>query len=182
MRTRPTLGPRHGRSLGRTIASIIVPALIGVVVTMTPAAADVAAHPAHIHEGSCPEPGVVVGSLEDLVGERKPSALGSGDLITHPVRASLTAAVQIAYADLFATPHSNVVHQGSSEEDLAVYILCGDLSGHPLSEADIAIGLGELNASGFSGIATVHDNGDATVDVAVYLTTRDPWIGDVDAG
>jgi hypothetical protein len=36
---------------------------------------------------------------------------------------------------------------------------------------DIAIGLGGLNDSGYTGVATSHDNGDSTVKVAVYITT-----------
>ena len=40
-----------------------------------------------------------------------------------------------------------------------------------MGAADIAIGLGELSDSWYTGIATIHDNGDGTVKVAVYITT-----------
>ena len=35
--------------------------------------------------------------------------------------------------------------------------------------ADLVIGLGTLNDSGYSGVATLHDNGDGTTTVNVYL-------------
>ena len=77
----------------------------------------------------------------------------------------------MAYGDLFASPHSIVVHKGASDEDIKVYILCGDIGGPEMGATDIAIGLGGLNDSGYTGIATIHDNGDSTVKVAVYITT-----------
>ena len=48
-----------------------------------------------------------------------------------------------------------------------------------MGPTDFAIGLGGLNDSGYTGIATMHDNGDATVSVAVYITsTSDADVGD----
>ena len=137
-------------------------------------------HPAHIHDGSCPAPGAVVGPLNDVSGEflmdgtaMVTPAMGSTAAI--PVEASFTSAVpaadvpQLSYADLFATPHSIVVHK--SADDMGTYILCGDIGGPEMGMTDIAIGLGGLNDSGYTGIATIHDNGDSTVKVAVYITT-----------
>ena len=44
----------------------------------------------------------------------------------------------------------------------------------PLAALDrrlrISFGLSELNGSGYSGVATLHDNGDGTTAVSVYLT------------
>jgi hypothetical protein len=86
-----------------------------------------------------------------------------------PVEAGFTSAVPLAYGDLFASPHAIVVHL--SEADMGTYILCGDIGGPEMGATDIAIGLGGLNDSGYTGIATIHDNGDSTVKVAVYITT-----------
>jgi hypothetical protein len=36
--------------------------------------------------------------------------------------------------------------------------------------SDLALGLGELNGSGYSGVAWLHDNGDGTTTVTVFLT------------
>ena len=137
-------------------------------------AQEMSPHPAHVHVGSCPAPADVVGPLSDISGQFlmdgtaivTPS-MGSGAAI--PVEASFTTAVPLAYADLFATPHSIVVHK--SAEEIATYILCGDIGGPEMGVTDIAIGLGALNESGYTGIATIHDNGDATVKVGIYITT-----------
>jgi hypothetical protein len=133
-------------------------------------------HPAHIHSGSCPDVGDVVGPLSDVSGQflmdgtaTVTPSMGSSAAI--PVEASFTSAVAVPYADLFAAPHSIVVHKGPSDEDIRVYILCGDIGGPEMGATDIAIGLGTLSDSGYTGIATIHDNGDGTVKVAVYITT-----------
>ncbi len=39
-----------------------------------------------------------------------------------------------------------------------------------MGASDLAIGLATLNDSGYSGVATLHDNGDGTTTVTVYLT------------
>jgi hypothetical protein len=155
----------------RSLAIGAALALSSSVLLVNGAAADLIAHPAHVHVGSCPEVGDIVGPLSDVIGEGVPGSRAIGSAAAIPVEASVTSSVPLAYADLFATPHSVVVHRGPSDEDLLVYILCGDIGGHELGPMDIAIGLGELNASGYTGIATIHDNGDATIDVAVYITT-----------
>jgi hypothetical protein len=159
----------------RTLVTGTATALLGAVLLGGGAVAqEMAPHPAHIHEGACPAPGDVVGPLGNVSGEflmdgtpTVTPAMGSGAAI--PVEASVTTAVPLGYADLFAAPHAIVVHQ--SEADMGTYILCGDIGGPEMGTTDIAIGLGGLNDSGYTGIATIHDNGDATVSVSVYITT-----------
>jgi hypothetical protein len=135
-----------------------------------------AGHPTHIHAGSCADLGDVVAPLSDTSSgfpmdgrDTMMPAMGSGSAI--PVEAGFTSAATIAYADLFSSPHSIVVHQDASDAGIKVYILCGDIGGTEMGATDIAIGLGALNDSGYTGIATLHDNGDGTVKVAVYITT-----------
>ncbi|HKZ90580.1 MAG TPA: hypothetical protein VJZ50_00435 [Candidatus Limnocylindrales bacterium] len=144
-------------------------------------AQEMAPHPAHIHVGSCPAPGDVVGPLSDVSGQflmdgaaTVTPAMGSGAAI--PVEASFTSAVAVAYTDIFAAPHSVVVHQ--SADDIGTYILCGDIGGPEMGMTDIAIGLGALNDSGYTGIATIHDNGDSTLKVSVYITTGQPMMAE----
>jgi hypothetical protein len=159
----------------RTLTAAAVAALMSTALLVSGASAqEMAPHPAHIHVDSCPAPGDVVGPLSDVSGQflmdgtaTVTPAMGSGAAI--PVEASFTTAVPLAYADLFVSPHSIVVHQ--SAEDIGTYILCGDIGGPEMGTTDIAIGLGALNDSGYTGIATIHDNGDATVSVSVYITT-----------
>jgi len=137
-------------------------------------------HPAHIHAGSCPAPGAVVGPLVDVSAQFMMDGTATvmpamGSTTAVPVEASFTSVVpaagvpQLSYADLFATPHSIVVHKSAA--DMGTYILCGDIGGPEMGATDIAIGLGTLNDSGYTGIATIHDNGDSTVKVALYITT-----------
>lgn len=155
---------------GRVLLIGLVMALLGSVLLVHAVAADLIAHPAAIHDGSCVEMGDIVGMLDDVVGEATGApAMGSAAAI--PVEASVTTAVPLTYARLFASPHSIVVAQGPGDADLAIQIVCGDLGGHELTATDFAIGLGELDASGYSGIATIHDDGDGTVTVAIYIST-----------
>ena len=75
----------------------------------------------------------------------------------------------MAYADLFTAPHSIVVHQ--STDDMGTYLVCGDIGGPEMGATDIAIGLGAVGDSGYTGIATLHDDGDGMTTVTVYITT-----------
>jgi len=164
--------------LGATMALLGAAAFAGGA-----SAQDMTTHPAHIHAGSCADLGDVVGPLSDVSGQflmdgtpTMMPAMGAGSAI--PVEASFTTAVPLAYGDLFSSPHSIVVHKGPSDTDIKVYILCGDIGGAEMGATDIAIGLGGLNDSGYTGIATIHDNGDATVKVAVYITQGHSMMGE----
>jgi hypothetical protein len=84
------------------------------------------------------------------------------------LEASVTT-VPMAYADLFTAPHSIVVHH--SADDMGTYLVCGDIGGPEMGATDIAIGLGAVGDSGYTGIATLHDDGDGTTSVTVYITT-----------
>ena len=129
-------------------------------------------HPAHIHSGACPAPGDVVAGLGDVSDQFLVEGVATvmpamGATTAIPVEASVTT-VEMAYADIFAAPHAIVVHKSNPE--VAVYILCGDIGGPEMGATAIAIGLGPLNESGYNGIATLHDNGDGTTTVSVYVT------------
>jgi hypothetical protein len=159
----------------RALVSSVTIAILGATLSVGMAAGQeaMAPHPAHVHVGSCPAPADVVGPLSDVSGQflmdgeaMMTPAMGQATAI--PVEASFTSAVPLAYADLFASPHSIVVHQ--SAEDIGTYILCGDIGGPEIGTTDIAVGLGPLNDSGYTGIATIHDNGDTTVKVSLYIT------------
>lgn len=133
-----------------------------------------APHPAHIHSGSCPAPGDVLQPLADVSDQflHDATAMVSpamGPTLSMIVEGSVTT-VPMAYADLFAAPLSIVVHQSAA--DMGTYLVCGDIGGPEMGATDIAIGLGPVGESPYSGIATIHDNGDSTVAVSVYITTH----------
>jgi len=136
------------------------------------ASAQMSPHPAHIHAGSCPEPGDVVAALSDVsfdmnvdgTASAGPEPVGQASAI--PVEASITT-VPMALADIVAGQHAINVH--ASADDLGTYIACGDIGGITIGASDLPIGLGELNDSGASGVAWLHDNGDGTTTVSVFI-------------
>lgn len=149
---------------------------IGVIAAPRGASAQdmaMAGHPAHIHSGTCAELGDVVFPLSDvssaIMVDGTPMAMdgmmGATDAI--PVEWSVTT-VPAALADIVASGHAVNVHE--SAENIGNYIACGNIGGTTMGTSDLAIGLGTLNDSGYSGIARLHDNGDGTTTVTVYLT------------
>jgi plastocyanin len=129
-------------------------------------------HPAHIHNGTCDNLGDVVYPLNavgapmtDANGTPIPEMqMGATDAI--PVDVSVTT-VAASLNDLVGAAYAINVHE--SAENIGNYIACGNIGGMMMG-SDLAIGLGELNGSGYSGVASLHDNGDGTTTVAVYLT------------
>jgi len=120
-------------------------------------------YPAHIHAGVCPMPGDVVAPLTPVV-------VPAGDMMgvaSANVVASSVSSVPLALADIVAGEHSVNVHQSADAMD--VYVACGDIGGVMISETDLAIGLAEQNGSRLSGVAWLHDNGDGTTAVSVFL-------------
>jgi len=129
-------------------------------------------HPAHIHSGTCATLGDVVFPLSDVGG---PMADASGTpMAGMPMGPSSAIPAQVSVttvdADLntiVSGGHAINVHE--SAENIGNYIACGDIGGEMMG-SDLAIGLGELNGSGYSGAAWLHDNGDGTTTVTVVLT------------
>jgi plastocyanin len=98
-----------------------------------------------------------------------------------PVDVSVTT-VAAPLADIVASEHSIVVHE--SAENIGNYVLCGDIGGTMLGASDLPVGLRELNESGASGVAWLHDNGDGTTEVRLTVTMdeEDHEMGDHDMG
>jgi hypothetical protein len=109
-------------------------------------------------------PGDVVVPLTDLtLGTEASEGLASAI----PVEVSVTTA-EMALADILAGEYSINVHESADAID--VYIACGDIGGPVMAGTDLAIGLAEQNASGHSGVAWLHYNGDGTTAVYTFLT------------
>ncbi|HET9659336.1 MAG TPA: hypothetical protein VFP05_03335 [Thermomicrobiales bacterium] len=134
-------------------------------------------HPAHIHSGSCAQLGDVVYPLTDVGAEMAAmdmsgtpamgdmgTAMAGGQAI--PVEMSTTV-VQTTLADISTGDFAINVHE--SAENIGNYIACGDLGTAGAMGSDLVVGLGTLNDSGYSGIATLHDNGDGSTSVTIYL-------------
>jgi len=168
LNTRQTLAKRFG------VVTVAGAMLLGSAVLIGgPASAhEGTPHPAHIHTGQCPAPGDVVFPLNDLGGDNATNGtpmatepMGSTSAV--PVDLSMTT-VDSALNDLLDGNHAIVVHE--SKENIQNYILCGDLGGTVIGGTDLAIGLSQLNDSGYSGVAWLHDNGDGTTGVTVFAT------------
>ena len=128
----------------------------------TPEATPVAAvvHPAHIHSGTCEALGEVVHPLADVAEPAQPAPAG-----VIPVAVSVTR-VEASLDEILGAPHAINVHQ--SYEEIGAYIACGNLGGTP-TNGDLLVGLMELNDSGYAGVAWLHDNGDGSTTVSVFL-------------
>jgi len=171
---------RHAMGLAGTLAALTLAAGFITGVGSRASAHDEESHPAHIHTGSCPTPGDVVYPLSnvgaDFSVDGTPSAgaetVGSTSAV--PVDASVTT-VKSSLADIVAGEHAIVVHE--SAENIQNYIACGDVGGAMLGASDLPIGLAPLNDSGYSGVAWLHDNGDGTTAVSVFLTEGEEAAG-----
>jgi plastocyanin len=164
----------------------------------TPAGGGEAAHPAHIHAGTCDELGDVVFPLNDVAAlgggiapgstpgamsassEAGPDgtpvaadAAGAGDVV-----AESTTEVEASLDDILAAEHAINVHE--SAENIQNYIACGDLTG-PATDGELRVELQELNASGYTGEAHLVDNGDGTTTVTVTLMTTGDAAGTPEA-
>jgi plastocyanin len=159
--------------LAAVVAAVVV--VTGLVVgygTRGTSAHEGETHPVHIHSGSCAALGDVVYPLNDL-GAAMTDASGTpvatmqmGSPSAIPVDVSVTT-VQTTLAAIADGNHAINAHE--SAENIGNYIACGDIGGEQMG-SDLAIGLAELNNSGYSGVAWLHDNGDGTTTVTVFLT------------
>ena len=163
------------RQLAAILASfaLLTATMAGITYQQAIAQDDMAAaHPAHIHVGSCDAPGDVVAPLSDVGdqyladGEPTENVEVAGQSGAVAVVASAST-VELPLADILAGDHAIVVHE--SAENIANYIACGNIGGNLLDGLDIQFGLTELNDSGMTGVAWLADNGDGTTTVFVFL-------------
>jgi len=158
--------------------------------------------PAHIHAGNCetldPNPLQPLASIMFLnveaadsdspatpdagmgspVAEATPVMEGSPQAASTSMGSSMaiegghsTTNVPLPLADILAAEHAINVHLSPEQPD--VYVACGAIGGEPDANGDLFIGLRELNGSGISGIAWLHDNGDgASTTVTVMLASQ----------
>ena len=156
----------------------------GLAQDATPAAGPMMAmdapHPAHVHSGTCDTLGAIVAPLADVQMVAPAGAMASpaaspiaggagGATSAIPAAFSVTTLTDppLALADLLSADHAINVHL--SAEEIGVYIACGAIGGTPDEQGNLFIGLAELNGSGYSGTAWLHDNGDGTTTVTVFL-------------
>lgn len=156
-------------------------AVSGAAQDATPAADAPTGFPNHLHAGTCadldPAPAVPLADLQfpDWV----PSLTGAADASIEVVLpdpadfgnapipvAVATTEVAVPLADIVGGGHALNVH---NPENLDDYLACGNIGGVADERGDLFVGLNEVEGSGYSGIAWLHDNGVSTT-VVVFLS------------
>lgn len=176
-------GIRRNRLFAPT-AIVAVALLIGAMMVglgqRVSIAQEMTPHPGHIHTGPCAELGGVVFPLDPAGGGMIMGTAVAGEMMGPESAIPVVSSVTTVAADL-ATIISggHAINFHASEADMGAYIACGDIGGMVMG-SDLAIGLAELNDSGYTGVAWLHDNGDGTTTVAVFLT-QDGGEADADA-
>ncbi len=140
-------------------------AALGGILTLgavTAAQETAAPHPAHIHSGTCATLGDVVVPLTDIAPE---SGERSGPASAIPLLVGETT-VDMPLQEIIDGGHAINIHK--SAEEIDVYIACGDIGGvvNPGdgdSSDELLIGIGELNDSGYAGVAWFGARGDQTI-------------------
>ena len=148
--------------------------------------AEVVAHPAHIHSGTCDALGDVVFPLNDvtplgidLAADATPRGMTASPVAeaeatpvvaqvpgVNQIVAESTTELEVSLEDILGSEHAINVHE--SAENIQNYIACGDLTG-TATGGEFQIELQELNNSGYIGEADLVDNGDGTTTVTVKL-------------
>jgi len=158
---------------GRALSILAGTAVVGAVLFGGTAMADTETtpHPAAVQRGPCPGIGALVAPLGDVSSRLLVDGVATftepvGPAGAIPVQSSVTT-IPTAYADLVTADHHIVVL--ASADEPTTPILCGDIGGMQMGPTDLAIGLGALGESGFTGIAMLHDDGDGSTRVSVYI-------------
>lgn len=154
------------------LSSVLILIVLGFAISgaaaqeATPTGGDqmTAHHPAYIHKGTCAQPqGDPAYTLTEI--GMNMAAEGKGPAV--PVEISVTT-IDAKLADLLAQPHEIDVHEVKElGAALAGTLACGDVGGQPTGEM-LAIGVKEVNGSGFSGVAVLQAAGDKTT-VTLYM-------------
>jgi hypothetical protein len=122
--------------------------------------------PAHIHTGTCDTLGDIVGPMNNLTA---PSGTPQGVTDIAEVEYSFTSGIPLSLDDILASDHAVNVHL--SDEEINVYIACGNAGGVVDANGTLVVGLREQNNSGYSGIAVLTPNATdpSTTDVSAFI-------------
>jgi hypothetical protein len=132
----------------------------------TPTVVGAPSRPAHIHTGTCDSLGDIVGPMNNLTAPEG-TAAGNSDIVE--VQYSFTSNVPLSLDDILASDHAVNVHE--SNEEINVYIACGNAGGVVDANGSLVIGLREQNNSDYSGIAVLTRNATdpTTTDVSAFI-------------
>ncbi len=143
-----------------------------------------AAHPVHIHNGTCATLGSIAWPLNDLSAPGMARTMMGTPVTGTPMAMPTMAAnatpmagmgavvaqsvtvVKVHLADLEKAPFAINAHESLAK--IGNYIACGDLTG-AIAGGSLTVQLKQQNNSGLAGVAMLHDNGDGTTTVAIEL-------------
>lgn len=154
--------------LGALMIGGITAGGMGVGLAQDPA---VPAHPANILAGTCDDLDEVavaqLGYVSVLVNEGDDADnTPKGVLTAGRVLLSSTEGVELPLDDILASAHSIAV--SVSDEEIGTYLACGEIGGVAVDD-DLYVGLRDVNGSGYSGVAKLTSDGDAT-NIDIFMT------------
>jgi hypothetical protein len=131
-----------------------------------PTATPVEGRSAHVHLGTCDR--LRKDPHWDLTDPSAPAGDAEGSRRATAAESSYTV-IDVSLADLLATAHAVNVHQ--SHDAMNVYIVCGEIGGVRRADGSLAVGLREVNGSGYEGIAclTPDASDPSKTDVWVFV-------------
>ena len=150
------------------IASLAVGGVTAATVAQdaTPEASPTAAvsRPAHIHTGTCDEVGEVVQPLTNLTAPVG-TAAGQEEAV---IAETSSGNIPLTLDAILAADHVVNVHM--SEQEIDVYIACGEIGGVLDANGALVVGLAPQDGSGFYGIAYLAPGADgASTDYSVFI-------------
>jgi hypothetical protein len=158
----------------------------------TPVAPAEAAHPVHIHSGSCDALGDVVYPLNDITVYAVTNAFSFGPVATPEASAMATPLPELSITKttpmLFSLTHIDAditefigggyaINAHESAENIQNYIACGDIppcTGFACpADTCVTVELAPLNDSGYFGVARIEaaPNGGSNVSVVLFHLT-----------
>jgi hypothetical protein len=144
-----------------------------------------AAHPVHIHNGTCATLGSIAWPLNDLSAPGAAMTMMGTPVMGTPMAMPTMAAnatpmagmgavvaesvtvVKVNLADLEKAPFAINAHVSLAK--IGTYIACGDITG-AIANGKLTVALKQLNTSGLEGNAVLTDNGDGTTTVVIQLS------------
>jgi hypothetical protein len=129
----------------------------------------VVARPAHIHRGTCDH--LASEPRYDLTDLTVPTAEAEGAKEAAVAEASVSV-IDVSIDALLATDYS--VHVHASHDNLRTYVACGEIGGARRADGSLAVGLREVNGSGYEGIAYLAPDADdpGKTDVWVFIAPK----------
>lgn len=135
--------------------------------------------PAHLLAGTCSEPAQGLAALHDAAYGLPVTEIPASPDDLQALYVGSTAAnagmVSVTHVDqpldhLADGDHAIDVHSGLDGEEMATRIVCGEIGGFRAG-GDVVFGLMEANGSRYSGTAWLHDNGDDSTTVTLFLVS-----------